>query len=500
MEEVELKFFVCPERIKGLMRQTNIKSANTTRLIAHYFDTAHQHLSQAGAALRIRLEHDQWIQTLKTSGDGICSRLEHNAKLPIQNSNNGSNSLTPDLSLYRNTPIGDVLADILSMSLDDDSSVSQLQKQYSTDITRITRLIQQEDNIIEVALDKGYVQHGQDDGQKQYLHEIEFELIAGDQHFLFDTAKTWCKRYDLTLCSITKAQRGQLILDGQSYPHPYQTDLSALQHKIDKHTSLEAWIKIVIHECLLQILPNVSAIYEGSDDGEHVHQLRVGLRKLRTLLKFFSKKIKDIPAHWKTELKYTFCQLGCYRDYDVLTSEIQPKLEQQGAAHIEWTYDDITPKACVSANAFQLTLLELIEFVITPVEKKHQTAAKPVIAKILKKQFQHIVNQSHHFQTLSIDEQHQLRKDLKNIRYLSEFALPYFKYRKVKKFLKNIKPIQKQLGNYNDCCFAQAYYQKKAQTHHDALFAVGWLQSQKTMMIGQCHHGVQSLQNISTFW
>ena len=42
MQEIELKFLVPPSRLKGLMRQTQVKSSQVTQLAAHYYDTADQ--------------------------------------------------------------------------------------------------------------------------------------------------------------------------------------------------------------------------------------------------------------------------------------------------------------------------------------------------------------------------------------------------------------------------------------------------------------------------
>ena len=40
-----------------------------------------------------------------------------------------------------------------------------------------------------------------------------------------------------------------------------------------------------MHECLEQVLVNASEIAAGSSDAEHVHQLRVGIRRLRTAMR-----------------------------------------------------------------------------------------------------------------------------------------------------------------------------------------------------------------------
>jgi hypothetical protein len=68
----------------------------------------------------------------------------------------------------------------------------------------------------------------------------------------------------------------------------------------------------------VQILPNASAIAEGSPDGNLVHQLRVGIRRLRTALKHFKFAPDYIDPNWLMVLKQTFSLLGEYRDKEIL--------------------------------------------------------------------------------------------------------------------------------------------------------------------------------------
>ena len=113
MQEIELKFLVPQARIKGLMRQVQVKSSQNTLMSAHYFDTPQQALAQRGIGLRIRREGDSWVQTIKAGGDGIAARLEHNATLDnaLVQDMLDTDSLLPDLSIYKDTAIAPALVD-----------------------------------------------------------------------------------------------------------------------------------------------------------------------------------------------------------------------------------------------------------------------------------------------------------------------------------------------------------------------------------------------------
>src|SRR5699024_5150090 len=217
MQEIELKFLVPESRLKGLMRQANIKSSQLTQLAAHYYDTPDQQLAKAGIGLRIRQEGDAWVQTIKAGGDGIAARLEHNAVLDTQQVQAmlDTNTLMPDLSIYQDTSIAPALEPFKLTKL-----AKTLTRLYVTDVERITRLLtdnsdKHRSNQIEMAYDCGAIIHGRDDTQRDSIQEIEFELISGDVDFLFTTAKTWCQRHRLCLSTVTKAEERRVGKEGR---------------------------------------------------------------------------------------------------------------------------------------------------------------------------------------------------------------------------------------------------------------------------------------------
>lgn len=283
MQEIELKFLVPEYKVDSLMRQAKIKSSNTTQLAAHYYDTVDNILAKSGMALRIRKEGDTWVQTLKSNGDGMASRGEQNNILDEAQVNEAiqADALYPDLSVYEDLGIEKMI-----LSSSEEQVSDKLNRLYITDIERTTRLIRSETGLVEMAYDEGFVIHGEDSQISKPILELEFELIEGDVSFLFEVAKTWAKRYNLCLSTVTKAERGGLMLAGKEHADATKADLKKLT--LDKKMSQPKFIRTVIHNCMLQILPNVSAIAAGSTDGNHVHQLRVGIRRLRTALKFFS--------------------------------------------------------------------------------------------------------------------------------------------------------------------------------------------------------------------
>jgi inorganic triphosphatase YgiF len=545
MQEIELKFLIPPARLKGLMRQAKVKSSQLTHMAAHYYDTPKQDLAQAGIGLRIRQEGDVWVQTIKAGGDGIAARLEHNTTLDNEHVQAmlDANELIPDLTLYKDTAIAPALADFKLKKL-----AKKLTRQYVTDVQRTTRLVDnnrnkgdskeeknsKENSTIEVAYDVGQIIHGNDDSQCQDIHEIEFELVSGELEFLFATAKTWCKRYKLCLSTVTKAERGGLLVNGQSHSLAVCADLKQLN--VDQDSSMPAFVRAAVHNCLLQILPNSSAIAAGSQDNEHISQLRIGIDRLHVALKTFEKFSDQLNAEWPPILKQTATLLGDYRELAHLATTIEPHLRQHGAPSLDWTADveriKVKPIDAVRANDFQLTLLELIEFTMSDPSAEPQASMLAIdkLPKILSKKHIKLLKAEQGFDDLTPDDLdcddleadyseaghaerdslvsddldsnplYNLRFHLKNVRYLSEFAAPLYSKKKSKRWLKRLIKAQKSLEQYQDHKNYQQCYQQKSLTDPNALYGAGWFEAILKDDLKRLQKRLTHIQDSPTFW
>ena len=518
MQEIELKFLVPEPRLKGLMRQAKVKSSQVTQLAAHYYDTPDQQLAQAGIGLRIRQEGDAWVQTIKASGDGIAARLEHNLTLDNEQVQAmlDNNELLPDLTIYKDTPIAPALADFKLKKL-----AKQLTRLYVTDVERTTRLLTEETgdevvNSIEMAYDYGEIIHGTDDTQRDVIQEIEFELISGELDFLFSTAKTWCQRYKLCLSTVTKAERGGWLIKGQSHTPATAADLSELN--IDKKIGMPAFLCAVVHNCLLQILPNSSAIVAGSKDNEHLLQLSIGIERLHTVLQAFDSFSDEINPDWSVILQQTTTLLTEYRKLAYLSTHIEPRLQKDGAPIVDWTADidalKITPIAAISTNDFQIMLLELIAFTMSDPSLEPQTDKLAInkLEKILVKYHEKLLKAEQYLED-RYDESdselenesiikalHNLHDHLKDLRYISELVAPLYGKKKTKRWLKRTVKAQKTLSQQLNMSDYQQYYQSKASSDFTALYAAGWLNAALIPMEKATEKRLDKFYACSVFW
>ena len=80
-------------------------------------------------------------------------------------------------------------------------------------------------------------------------------------------------------------------------------------------TVTEAFVAVSL-ACLRQIAGNHGAVRHGDPEG--IHQMRIGLRRLRASLSLFKKILHDGKVtKLKRELKWLTGQLGQAREYDV---------------------------------------------------------------------------------------------------------------------------------------------------------------------------------------
>ena len=527
MQEIELKFLIPEARLTGLLRQARIKSSQTTQLAAHYFDTPNQTLAKAGIALRIRQEDNAWTQTIKAGGDGIAARLEHNTTLDneqVQAMLNNDN-LMPDLTLYQDTFIAPTLAEFKLKKL-----AERVTRQYVTDVQRTTRLLKAKDeqgigdnsnSIIEVAYDYGELIHGSDASLRRPIHEIEFELVSGELRFLFATAKVWCKRYKLCLSTVTKAEQGSLLTKGQDYSPAVSANFA--QPHVNQDASRPEFIRAVVHHCLLQILPNSSAIVAGSLDNEHILQLCIGIHRLRVALKVFKKFSNALNPDWLPILKQTERLLDDYRKLAYLTLDIEPNLQQQGAPSVDWSNElaslKISPTIAVRANDFQLALLELIEFTMSAASDELQ-AHRPVNAKlkkILSKKHVKLLKAKQHLTDLKllnsnnyndpdnnadpqIKAQHKVYRHLQDLCYISAFAAPLYDHNSSQRLLKQLSKAQQALEQYHDHQQYQRHYQTKSLIDTNALYGAGWFAALTKSDLKRYQKRLAKISGHATFW
>ncbi len=528
MKEVELKFQVPPAARKAVESAVaGPQAARRIRLRAAYFDTPTGALAAAGLALRLRKEGRAWVQTLKgTLPDGTSmTRAEHN----VPRAETGATVPAIDPQLHADTPVGTVLLKVLR------AANTELQQVMATDIWRRARTVRVAGGVVELAFDVGVITAGDAVSPRQLpVCELEIELKRGSPQAVVATAQRWVARHGLWLDTRSKAELGHLLARDDAMADARHAGAVVLSKAMLPAAALDA----VLRSCLTQISVNASQIASGRHLPEHTHQLRVGLRRLRSALRFFdgSRLADAIDATAREPLTADattlFRQLGGARDRAAVAEPLAIELAHALAAvgqsgeppRLLDSDDEVDPTVLVRQAVAQRLMLNLIARAQgsepeTAPAAAGRTAALPPdmatsaavvpddllslrrrLAKRLDRWHRQVLVDAQAFDILDDEGRHRLRKRIKRLRYAAEFSASLFDDRAVRGYLKALRALQERLGVFNDVAVGIARYSAAAPADPRALFALGWLASQRERALIACKPDLKRFVGSVRFW
>jgi triphosphatase len=492
MTEFELKLEVPAHRLESLVAAMKQGGATRQRLRATYFDTQDGALARHGIVVRMRKEGRKWVQTAKAPGSGPLARLEHNA--PVAPDAAG---MTPVVELARHggSPVGDGIRRALKLKAG--AAFPSLVPLYETDVTRLSLGLRHGESEVEIALDQGRIVAGE---RSVPLRELELELKQGLPQDAVQLARDWCHGHDLWLSTISKSMKGQRLA-GTAAP----AARGARVPRSGRRPGGDAFVVAVMAACLNQVLEFASEVAGGSTDAEDIHQLRVGIRRLRTAARELASLTDGIDPGWEAPFVAAFRALGRHRDRQHLAGTVEPQIEGAGGPVVDaaaFDPDVPDPGAAVRAAAFQDSLLALLAFVCRdtgPAGPDHEQTTKRV-RKALAQLHGQVLKDGRRFASLDELHQHRVRKRAKRLRYLAEFAAPLFHLRKTQAFADSLKPLQDALGLYNDELMALHAYRTLAPGDPRAWFAVGWLSARRQPNASACQQAIEDFSKTGPFW
>ena len=198
--ETELKLSLsAPELPRLLSHPLLAQAGHTQRLLNTYFDTPELALQQRRMAVRERLAGEQWLLTVKTSGqsqNGLSRRQEWEG--PTTPGALQFNTLVDDAALAQ---------DLMTLR-------PNLHALFCTDFERQRWVIAHAGAQIEVALDQGRI-HVPGTDLSEPLLEVELELLSGPESALLALADVLRQTPQgpvmLLPSDASKAQRGMAL-------------------------------------------------------------------------------------------------------------------------------------------------------------------------------------------------------------------------------------------------------------------------------------------------
>lgn len=469
MNETELKFQIPPRQAAAVARAVATASARRIRLQAAYADTADRRLAAAGLALRLRREGRQWVQTLKGRGDGLMARPEHEVAVSAA-------AAMPafDATRHAVTPVGERLLALLADG-------AALQVLYRTDIRRTLRAVRSGGATVELAHDRGHIEAG---GQRLAVDELEFELKAGPAAALVALAARWVARHGLWWDVRTKSERGFRLAERLAQVPAVRAAPSLAAPGMTAPQLLAA----LLMGALGQVLPNAAEIAAGSATPEHLHQLRVGLRRLRSVLREAAPLAGDGADALRTlerDWAAPFGRLGAARDADALAAGLWPDVDAAlaaaglpalprpptGAAGAD------EPAALLRGGEVQALLLRSLALALSPTPDPDGTAAPGLgrddAAALLQPLWKRLRRSARDIAAADPERLHGLRKRAKRLRYMLEALAPLLRRKPLQRLLVALKPALDRLGEINDLHTAERALAAGPPDTPAAWFALG---------------------------
>src|SRR5262249_24587200 len=153
--------------------------------------------------------------------------------------------------------------------------------------------------------------------------ELELELKRGSKDRSFEVARTLVQALPAQISLKSKAERGYELVEGRK-GSPIKANLVDLPAGCNARNAF----KVIGFDCLKQVIDNVTALAKG--DPEVVHQMRIGLRRLRAAMSLFGDLLNDDQTTAiKAELKWLAGELTLAREFEVCTERVIVPIKQR---------------------------------------------------------------------------------------------------------------------------------------------------------------------------
>ena len=450
-EEIELKLTASPTALAAVPTHPAIAAvaggrARTTHMTSTYYDTPGRELAAAGVTLRLRQAGRQWLQTVKGDGGaaaGLHRRTEFEWRIAHPRVDTAKLARTPWRKLFA-------------------QHAPHCKPVFATAVRRRAQSLAFADGTeATLCIDVGEIRAGR---RRAPLTELELELGRGDPARLFDIATALVADLPARVSVASKAQRGYALASGAA-PEPRRAQTVPLEPQVATMQALAA----IGGDCIAQLEANAEAALANSDP-EFLHQIRVGWRRLRSLLKLAALVTPaEALAPLETELDWLGASLGPARDCDVFATETLPRIAAQfrGDPELARLRSRVArrrrhlrgaAREALASPRFQQLLLALGAFFVKlpklPPTHGGAALARDWIRPLLQDRHRKLRKRTRHVHRLEPAERHRARVAAKKLRYAAEFFAPLFLGKRAEEYIAGLSKLQGALGRLNDLAVA----------------------------------------------
>lgn len=196
---------------------------------------------------------------------------------------------------------------------------------------------------------------------------------------------------------------------------------------------------------LAQMAANVSGAMDGRDP-EYLHQLRVGIRRLRTLLRVF-RKVTSKTRRLERRLSRLVVPLGEARDWDVFVARFGKGKARRRAARLRC-------REALSSAEFRAFFVEAQHWA----RDNSRLVEAPLVtfaAKALDRLHRKARKRARRVDWHDEESRHVARIAIRRLRYACDFFSPCFDG--ARRYLRGLANLQDLLGDLNDIAVARRF-------------------------------------------
>jgi CHAD domain-containing protein len=231
-----------------------------------------------------------------------------------------------------------------------------------------------------------------------------------------------------------------------------------------------------------------------ADGPEPVHQMRVGVRRLRSVLSVFASATAcPSVVEAGAGLKALGAVLGPARDWDVFTAGVgahvaaafpaeraMARLMEAAERYRRQGYADL--RRFIDDPAFRLLAIRLAALSATRLWEQEigdgeravlDTPLPDFAAAALNRRLKRVLAPGNDIAHLEPDELHAIRLHAKRLRYASEFFAPLFPGKATRRFIRRLAELQEDLGTLNDGAVAAGLLAQLPNGGAERAFAIG---------------------------
>ncbi|MDB5412068.1 MAG: hypothetical protein JWR10_403 [Rubritepida sp.] len=246
-----------------------------------------------------------------------------------------------------------------------------------------------------------------------------------------------------------------------------------------------------------------------------VHQSRVAIRRLRSILKLF-RPVVDGPdwRAWDGQLRDLAQALGAARDWDVFLGGIGPgtlaaldndprlrRLLRAAARERDAAYAELA--AILAGEGFRRTVWLGLQLALIRPEGLPEQPLAPFAAQLLRKRWRRLKRVGDAMADLDATALHEMRLDAKRLRYAAEPFSSIWPGRSTRRFTRRLADLQEALGLANDATVARHLASRLAGRGAGdfaigtvAGFAAGRAEGSRLASIGAW----KALRKVGPFW